>query len=181
MAKSGWAERKMCQQKGEVRAVNETKLFRLIVCYTLLCGIVSAGFTLCYKAQREAVTPYADAVVFSDESDHYFYGCDSDIRTDNGRLVITGWVTDKNADLFYIKRKVLLVDEEHKVFALPTIAVERGLTDFFNTGFQYDYGGLCAQCPLKNIPHPGTYQIVFAAWDSDGGVRYFDVNAEVTV
>ena len=67
-------------------------------------------------------------------------------------LIITGWAMKADEDTTYANRKVLLLTDAGECYALNTAVLNRGLTEFFNTGYNYDYGGIIAACLLDSLP-----------------------------
>lgn len=159
----------------------EKKITKLLAGFLALCILASGALAFAYKIDRESARPInlEDVIEVTDDS-QYFYGLDPVEISDDGMLHISGWVVNREKDLTYIDRKVVLADDAGNACALKTIAGERGLTWFFDTGYNYDDGGLVSQGLLKTIPVDEDYHILFLV--TEDGKRYlFDLNTVVSL
>lgn len=151
---------------------------RLFIIAVLLCLVLSCAFAGVYKLDNERthIAEIGENVIRS--GDTFYYGCEDPV-VENGNLVITGWAAPRERDLTYIDRHVLL--EDGGVFyEINTIAVERGLTDFFDTGFTYDNGGIAAQCPVRSLKKQ-TYSLYLLIREESGNSYLIDMQKEVNL
>lgn len=144
---------------------NREKIFLMLG--WLICLIISSVFVFIYKYNNESIKKFQ---VYSTEdkiTDNYFIGCDP-ISTEGNILTITGWIAPKNTDLTYVNRKILLKDSANIFYAINTVAEDRGLTEFFNTGYDYDLGGIRAQCPISKLKADEEYRVFFFLEEQNG-------------
>lgn len=160
----------------------EKQIIILLSFFLLLSCLISGAFSVIYKADNERVKRYPSIEHIDPiEEDLYFYGHDP-VGLNNGMLVITGWIAPKNADLsHYINRCVILEDDQGQCFAVNTVAYDRDLTSYFNTGFNYDLGGIWAQCPTSQFDEGSTYRVYFLLTEADGSQFLYDLDTTVTI
>lgn len=146
----------------------------VIMCFTIACI-----FSSLYKFSNEHLKQYSldENVIQNGES--YFYGYDEPSVEDNRILTITGWVAPKECDLTYIDRKVLL-ESQGIFYALNTVAVERGLTEFFHTGYDYTNGGIEAKCLIKNLKE-NEYNLYYLVKEQNGSTYLINLDKSITV
>ncbi len=153
-----------------------TALFLIAVLVASL--LLAYFFTLIYRMDNVNAHPFKipESTAFSSEG--YLYGIDPVSLTDN-TLTITGWAVRQDRDLTYVNRKVLLVSEK-ECFALNTVAWERGLTAYFNTGFSYELGGFQASCVIDSLPKDKqTYRVMLLVTEEEGNCFCLDLNTEI--
>jgi len=159
---------------------NEKNHIIFICIYFLTCLIIGYIFITIYKIDRVQIKEVIlDSDVICDAT-KFYYGMDPIIKEDD-LIKITGWVVDKENSLEYIDRKVLLIDDKETILELKTLAYDRGLTTFFNTGYNYDLGGLMAQCETKKLEIGNEYRIMFLVTEQDGNKYLFNLNNTISL
>lgn len=144
-----------------------------------VCFVIACIFSGLYKFSNEHVKQYSldDNVIQSGEL--YFYGCDEPSIENNRVLAITGWIAPKEFDLTYIDRKVL-IENQGVFYELNTIAVERGLTAFFNTGYDYTNGGIEAKCLTADLQGK-EYKLYYLVKEQDGRAYLINLDKSIDI
>lgn len=159
--------------------IKEEKKTALFLTAALIISFILAGaFVFVYRMDNINAHTFVipPNVVYSSEG--YLYGIDP-VSADGDVLTITGWAARRDRDLTYVNRKVLLVSEG-ECFELNTVACDRGLTAYFNTGFNYDLGGIQASCAIDSLPEGRrTYRVMFLVTEAEGDCFCLDLNTEV--
>ena len=152
---------------------------RFLMLGAAACFAVACIFSGLYKFSNEHVKQYSLDGNVIQSGDLYFYGYDEPSIENNRVLAITGWVAPKEYDLTYIDRKVLL-ENQGVFYELNTIAVERGLTGFFNTGHDYTNGGIEARCLIADLKEE-EYKLYYLVKEQDGRTYLIDLDKSIDI
>ncbi len=153
----------------------------IVAACVCLCMVLSGVFIVIYRNDnlypQEIALP--ENIIY--DVDKFFYGYDPPIAVDNGMLYVSGWIAPKNESLEYIDRTVILIAEDSSTYAINTIACNRGLTEYFNTGYNFDLGGIQGKCYVNKFNKGDKFQIAFLATDSENNHYFFPLNIEVII
>lgn len=153
----------------------------LFLCISFFISAAISGiFVLHYKLSREHLNSVSlDEDIVYDASE-YLFGIDP-VRKEDGLLIISGWAVREDEDLTYINNRILLIDQKQQAYEMPTTAIERGLTEYFNNGYSYEQGGLWAQCPLKEFTPGEILHAVILVTEQDGRRVYLDTQVDIEI
>ena len=145
----------------------EKKTQKILISWAFICVALCMIFIVVYKYNSMELKEFAlDENTISDLPDYYEYGIDP-INIENGIVTITGWAVNKNENLDYVNRKILLFDEDNTIVEVKTASYDRNLTWFLNNGHNYDYGGIIGKCQASQLEENKKYFIHFLVIESD--------------
>ena len=58
--------------------------------------------------------------------------------------------------------------EQYNYYKMNTIKCDRGLTEYYNNGFNYDNGGIIAQCPTKYLKKSSKFKVAILVNELNG-------------
>lgn len=158
----------------------EKKLAVFLCAAVAFCALISGSLSWVYqhgKVTAKEITLGED-VIFSSEG--YLHLVDP-VKIEDGMIKITGWAIRQNQDSNYVNRKVLLTDQNGRIYAMPTVATEIGLTEYFHDGFNYDLRGIQAQCPVSQFEKGSVLQVAFLVIEQDGSQHYLYSPTEINI
>lgn len=161
--------------------IKSNRLNILFGIYVLISILVSLFFIFLYKFDSEKIVSTIIDPKINYNTQQYYYGIDPiNLTSNDEKLVIQGWIVNKNKDLEYVNREVILINQNGEAFKIKTVAYDRDLTSFYDNGFNYDLGGIWAECFTDKI-EDGEYKIAFICQESDGTSYFFDLGTRVKI
>lgn len=157
---------------------NKTLSKKILLAF-FFCNVLSLVFILTYQQDNTIVKKYYVEEV-NLNVDEYYYGLDP-VKIEKNQLIISGWVVKKNSDLNYISRSILLIDENNNYYKMNTVKQDRNLTEFYNNGFNYDYGGLIAQCSILQFKEGSKFKIAILVNEQNGESYLIRFENEVVI
>ena len=148
---------------------------RRFVALIAICVIVSVLYCMVYLKDNRMIRRISIPEDAVNDADQYLYGIDYPYKLEHNYLTLTGYAVRRDENLDYINNTVVLMSEDKKdCFAMNTVAQERGLTGFFNTGYDYSDGGLIAVGDISEIRRDMPYEVYILTIDHNNQAHLLD-------
>lgn len=153
----------------------------IIIIGFIISIAISFTFSIAYKYDNEIVKKINISNINKDVPEEYKYYLDL-VNIEDGYLTVKGWGTKLGENLEYIKRSVILIDENNITYEMNTIMEKRPeVTEAFSDGFNYDNSGIYAKCPIKQFKYGEKFKVGYIFEESNGSTYYTIFDKTITI